>query len=46
MVLVTLDGKFAKYCKAVDIPHINIDNDDLFKILRQKLDEYGDIAKG
>ena len=42
MVLVTRDNKFAKYCKAMDIQHIHLDDDDLFKILRQKLDEYGD----
>ena len=41
MVLVTRDNKFAKYCKAMDIQHIHLDDDDLFKILRQKLDEYG-----
>ena len=45
MALITLDGKFAKYCKAMDIPHIHIDNDDIFKILRQKLDEYDEPAE-
>ena len=25
----------------MDIQHIHLDDDDLFKILRQKLDEYG-----
>ena len=45
MVLITLDGKFAKYCKAMGISHIHIDNDDIFKILRQKLDEYDEPAE-
>ena len=35
MVLVTRDNKIAKYCKAMDIQHIHLDDDDLFKILRQ-----------
>ena len=45
MVLITKDGKFAKYCKAVEIPHIHLDDDDLFKMLRQKIDEYGTPVK-
>ena len=40
VVLVTRDSKFAKYCKAVDIQHIHLDDDDLFKVLRQKINEY------
>ena len=41
MVLVTRDNKFAKYCKAVGTPHIHLDDDDLFKMLRQKINECG-----
>ena len=41
LILVTKDSKFAKYCKAVDISHIHMDDDDLFKILLQKMNGHG-----
>ncbi len=39
MILVTKDVKCSRYCRAMGIPCILLDDDELYKILLQKLDE-------
>ena len=41
MILVTKDNKLGRSCSVSDIPCILLDDEKLFKILLQKMDEYG-----
>ena len=41
MILVTRDNKSGSNCKKAGIPCILLDNDELFRLVREKLGEYG-----
>ena len=41
MILVTRDNKSGSDCKKANIPCILLDSDELFRLVREKLGEYG-----
>ena len=46
MVLVAKDTKLGRYCQVTGIPCILLDDDELYKVLLEKIGEYDEPADG